>query len=193
MAVTSRPLPLEEATRRARARAAVEGQGRCAARAAPPARCVRWSVAWERALTLPPPPAAPNVCSAWRERLAAQLERLQSSAAAGPSGGGGVGGGEALKPCCAKKAAAAAAAVAASAIPRPIYGPMEASVAALDQLARLFEPSRLAEQTALLEPGGRRLREGASILLSATPGGALLVQGARRAPRRAAVGTSCPP
>jgi hypothetical protein len=122
------------------------------------------------------------------------MDRLQSSKGAGPSnspsssGGdaGGVGGGKdvaPMKPCCAAKAgraaeaAAAAAAAAGGLIPRPVFGPVEDSRAKLAELARLFDQERLAKQTALLDSTGANLREGSSILLSASPGGAVMVQG----------------
>ena len=120
--------------------------------------------------------------AAWEAAAAARLERLRSSEGAGPSSSGS--GGDAataavVKPCCAKKLAAAAAGAAAAApgaIPRPVFGPMDGSQAALRELSALFDPARLAGQTALLEADGRRLRAGASILLSAAPEGGVLVQ-----------------
>ncbi|KIY99503.1 hypothetical protein MNEG_8456 [Monoraphidium neglectum] len=131
--------------------------------------------------------------SAWTQRLEQHMDRLQSSKGAGPSnspsssGGdaGGVGGGKdvaPLKPCCAAKAgraaeaAAAAAAAAGGLIPRPVFGPVEDSRAKLAEVARLFDRERLAKQTALLDSTGANLREGSSILLSASPGGAVMVQ-----------------
>ncbi|GBF89096.1 hypothetical protein Rsub_01813 [Raphidocelis subcapitata] len=113
--------------------------------------------------------------SAWSDRLAAHLERLASSGAAGPSDA------PPPRPCCSKAAAAAALAVAGrggggGAIPRPVFGPIEESREKLRALTALFEPSQLAAQTRLLDGDGKCLREGASLLLSAAPGGVVMVE-----------------
>jgi hypothetical protein len=110
------------------------------------------------------------------------MERLASSAAAGPSGA----------PSCCSGGGGGGAVSAERRIPRPVFGPMEDSREALEELRRVFDPQRLLEQTELLEPpplgytgepgGGSgwrpTLRQGASILFTAAPEGAVLVQGA---------------
>lgn len=119
-----------------------------------------------------PTPARPQSSSAWGDRLSAHLERLASSSAAGPSDA------PARSPGYTKAAAAAAlAAGGALPIPQPVFGPIEDSRGKLEELVALFEPSRLAGQTRLLDDGGKCLREGASLLLSAAPGGVVVAEG----------------
>jgi hypothetical protein len=80
--------------------------------------------------------------------------------------------------------AAAPAAAAAAPAPAPLVG---AQYAGLAQLVGLFEPAVLAERTALLDMRGTRLREGATIMFSAHPSGALMVQGGSSVLMRARV------
>jgi hypothetical protein len=54
---------------------------------------------------------------------------------------------------------------------------IEPQYAGLAQLVRLFDADRLVGQTELLDMRGTKLREGAMIMLTAHPTGALMVQG----------------
>jgi hypothetical protein len=55
--------------------------------------------------------------------------------------------------------------------------PIEPQYAGLARLACLFDADRLASQTKLLDMRGTKLREGAMIMFTAHPTGALMVQG----------------
>ena len=55
--------------------------------------------------------------------------------------------------------------------------PMAASRWQLGSLTSMFDPQRLKEHTQLMDRNGVHLREGATILMTATEGGNILVQG----------------
>jgi hypothetical protein len=98
------------------------------------------------------------------------MERQQSGRDAGPSS-------EPVKPCCQGKKKGGSSGGGGDVIPRPVFGPVEVSKEKLKELTGLFDRSTLAESTRLLEASGQRLRQGASLLFSAAPGGVIMVQG----------------
>ncbi|KAI8474909.1 MAG: hypothetical protein J3K34DRAFT_98181 [Monoraphidium minutum] len=112
-----------------------------------------------------------EAASAWGERLAQHMDRMQSSLEAGPSSSSPAA---ADKPCCGGGGGGGGG--GAVTIPRPAFGPIDVSREKLRELAGLFDRGRLAEQTALLDEDGRELRRGAAILITAAPGGGVMVQ-----------------
>lgn len=129
------------------------------------------------------------------------MDRLQSSLEAGPSGSSSsssltqsnpVNGkstdqktaARATESCCSggsrnssSNGSSSSSGGGGDLVPRPTFGPIEVSREKLQELTGLFDRQRLEEHSRLLDGKGENLREGVSILLSAAPNGALLVQG----------------
>lgn len=105
---------------------------------------------------LPLPTTATHTRSAMVSRLARRMERRYASAAPerplGPPAG-------------------------AEPTPSTLPARYSSALGALFDVYSMMEPARLAQQTQLLDPSGRNVRLGSSLLLCTGPGGKVMLQG----------------